>query len=149
MGRNREARRALENFDGWLVRRIGGSHYALNISRGEIGSLRTGEVEAGRNDLLLEGDTDIFRDVFEGRVSPGLAFNFGFLHTPGGKARENLICAVFMAMRANQTPPERDLLAEVSSEVETNIIRCQICGFQTGDRNTLAEHMLNHISRVD
>ena len=149
MGRNREARRALENFDGWLVLRIGGSHYALNISRGEIGSLGTGEVEVGRNDLLLEGETDIFRDLFEGRVSPGLAFNFGCLHTPGGKARENLICAVFMAIRANQAPPERDLLSEVSSEAEENIIHCQICGFQAGDRRDMAGHMLNHISRVD
>ena len=149
MNRNREARRALDNFDGWLVLRIGGSHYALNISRGEIGSLGTGEVEAGRNDLLLEGDTDIFRDLFEGRVCPGLAFNFGFLHTPGGKARENLICAVFTAIRENQTPPERDLLAEVSSQAEVNIIRCQICGFQTGDRSAMEEHMLNHISKAD
>ena len=144
LGQNPQAREALRDFDGWLVLRIGGSPYAVRVSRGAVGDLQPGDMSIGRSDLQLEGDAEIFRDIFEGRASPALAFNFGYLKTPGGKARENLICAAFRAMRAAQTPPQRDLLAELTAQKATATICCQVCGFQTDNRTAMEAHLLNH-----
>jgi putative sterol carrier protein len=146
MGQNRESVKALEDFNGRLVLHIGGSNYVIHIAREKIGDIEKGDPEIGRNDLLLEGDEQTFRDVFEGRVSPGLAFNFGLIRTPGGKARENLICAVFRAMRANQLPPGRDLLSEIGSGGKASAIICQSCGYKTEDRHDMVVHMMGHTS---
>ena len=51
---------------------------------------------------------------------------------------------VAVVLRAAQTPPQRDLLAELTAQKATATIYCQVCGFQTDNRTAMEAHLLNH-----